>query len=234
MLPHPGTPRFLTLILSAKLRAFSAPPPPPTTLRFLCRPTRFSQESPNLLSEDRSLTPYSAPLPPPPPPLPAPPSLSLYFAKETERAKNLNSLLGLLIPWIDAEFRAQPPAPTPPRPSLLPLLATATFARPLFCSSFRVRPAATILTQRERGDESGRTRKSAVSIGTVHDSVGITTIDRASEQGRKKTGTTAATSKLPCRPLPRTPSLLPHLPLSPFPSSRSTVRGTNDRLISGF
>lgn len=43
MLPHPGTPRFLTLILSTGHPAFSTAQPP-TTIRFLRRPTRVSTE----------------------------------------------------------------------------------------------------------------------------------------------------------------------------------------------
>lgn len=86
-----------------------------TTLRFLCPPTRFSRESPNLSDpKDRSL-----------PPLPIQPKTN------REDGGNLNSLLGLLIPRIDAEFRAQPLAPPPARSRAT---ITSSFFRVLSCS----------------------------------------------------------------------------------------------------
>lgn len=160
MLPHPGTPRFLTLILSAVTPLAHSPHHHYHHHRRRHRRPfafsvvqRVSAESPQTsvfqAPEDRSLTRY--PLSP----------ASLYLPKGIERAENLNSLLGLLIPRIDAEFRAQPFALIPS--SLLPSirdLHLRSSARP-FESSF-VRPAA-------RRDPHGRGRagKSAVSIGTV-------------------------------------------------------------------
>lgn len=197
-------------------RAFSAPPlpppspplppPPPPTRPFAFSVVqRVSAESPQTsvfqAPEDRSLTRYPYPLSP----------ASLYsLPKGIERAENLNSLLGLLIPRIDAEFRAQPFAliPSSPFPSIRDLHLRSS-AR-LFESSFVRRPAA-------RRDPHGRGRagKSAVSIGTVRlvtrDSVGITTIDRASERASGNAATAAATSKL-CVSASRPPAELPYPP----------------------
>lgn len=122
MLPHPGTPRFLTLILSAK--------PPLARSPHHCRHRRpfafsvvqrVSAESPQTLLPTPKIDL-----------LPSISRLTLYLPKGIERAENLNSLLGLLIPWIDAEFRAQPFAPIP---------SSSFHSRPppsLVCSLFRV------------------------------------------------------------------------------------------------
>lgn len=144
MLPHPGTPRFLTLILSAAKQPLLAHSPHHRRHRqpfAFSVVQRVSAESPQTLLP----TPKIDPLPV----TPYLPLLTLYLPKRIERAENLNSLLGLLIPRIDAEFRAQPFALIP---SFLFPFATATFARLLALSSLRstVRPSfpqsAAILT----------------------------------------------------------------------------------------
>lgn len=190
------------LICQAPLRAFSAPP---TTLRFLCRPARFSWKSPNLLPTPKidslPVTPYL-------------PSHSL----PPKRAENLNSLLGLLIPRIDAEFRARSHSYHLP-PSIRDHLRSS--ARP-FESSF-VRPAVRH-DPYERGAESGRAGKFAVSIGTVRDSVGITTIDRAGTRGTA----TAATSKL------YAPASLHRTAISPFSLFRRLAQPSVGRTTASF
>jgi len=138
MLPHPGTPRFLTLILSAeplsRVLRTTATDDPSLSLSSKA----FQSRVPKPLSnpEDRSLTRY-----------PLSPASLFTNPKGMERAKNLNSFLGLLIPRIDAEFRAPPFAPIP---------SFSFHSRPpplLVCSPFRVfvRPSRSPpLSSRER------------------------------------------------------------------------------------
>lgn len=182
MLPHPGTPRFLTLILSANPRAF----PAARRHRHRCRHrpfafsvlSRVSASSPQTFplsdSEDRSLS------------FALYPALSLSCLRpkrNREDGENLNSLLGLLIPRIDAEFRALLATPHISTSALT--ITTTTATTHLLATDRHLRSSARSFGSPCSHDpheaswdvlENLRYRSDC-----VRNSLGITSIDRTSE-----------------------------------------------------